>query len=120
MAGELSLSVKFDYAKGDISQRVDLTDSITVTGAGFLHHIQNIGTTDEAINLGDLAAGGYCVLRNLDDTNFISIRQADNASDLIRLLAGEFALFRLDDDSTAPFAIADTAACDMEVWLLDL
>ena len=120
MAGELSLSVKFDYAKGDIAQRVDLTDSVTVTSTSFLHHIQNVGTSEEAVNLGDVAAGGYALFRNLDATNYISLSDATGTGLFIRMLAGEFALFRLDDAATAPFAVADTSACDMEVWLLDL
>ena len=93
--------------------------SVSVTGTNALSHIQNIGTAEEAIVLGEVVPGGYCYIENLDATNFVSIRQATGAADLIRLKAGECCLFRMDADASAPFAIADTAACDVLFVLLE-
>lgn len=119
MANELTLSVEFAYAKGVVSKEVKVANlRVTVTGTKLVDQVQNIGTSEEAIDIGDVSPGGYMFARNLDSTNFISIRQATAASDLVRLDPGECALFRLDDDATAPFAIADTAACDLEFILL--
>jgi hypothetical protein len=119
MADELTVSALFAYAKGGVSLELNIKDlSIDVTGTVLEHQVQNIGTTEEALDIGATGAGGYCIMVNRDTTNFVSIRQATGAADLIRLKAGEVAMFRLDDDATAPFAIADTAACDLEFMLL--
>jgi hypothetical protein len=73
--------------------------------------IMSVATTEEAIPMGDVTSPGMAIFKNLDTTNFISIRAATALADLIKLKPGEVALFRLQ--ATAPFAIADTAACDM-------
>jgi len=84
-----------------------------------LHKVASIGTSEEALDLGDCGTGGWFMAKNLDDTNFVSIRQGTGASDLIRLRAGEVCLFRLDADATAPYIIADTASVDVEYLLLE-
>ena len=94
--------------------------SITVSGTQWMDNTQAIGTSEEAILLGDVAAGGWCFFQNMDATNFISIRAATGATNLIKLLAGEWCLFRLSADATAPFAIADTGACNMRCVRFDL
>ena len=121
MAEELTLTALFKYVKGNntVQPTGKVATAIDVTGTNVLSHVQNIGTTQEAITLGDVTPGGYCYIENLDTTNFVSIRQATGASDMIRVKAGEMALFRLDADATGPFAIADTAACDVLFVLLE-
>jgi hypothetical protein len=119
VSNELTLSVTMTYKSGKIDRSVSVANlSRDVSGAVMAHVIQNVGSSEEALDLSGVAAGGYVFMRNLDATNFISVRQATSASDLIRLDPGDVALFRLDDDATAPFVIADTAACDLEFWLL--
>lgn len=118
MANELKLSVQMVFTKGTrtVSKRTgDLT--FDVAGDKWTHLIQEIGLAEEALQLGDIAAGGYCFLHNLDATNFVSIRRATAEGNAIKIGPGEIALFRLE--ATAPFAIADTAACDVEIVLLE-
>ena len=122
MADELILTGLFKYVKGNVTiePKGKTAVSVSVTGTNTQGgSIQTIGTVEEAIGLGEVTPGGYCYFENLDATNFISIRQATAAADLIRLKAGEFALFRMDADATAPFAIADTAACDVLIVMLE-
>ena len=121
MANEGTVKISLSFAKSGVTDSVDGgTIKFNVAGTSSLHNVQKVGTSEEAITLGDSGAGGYMLLINRDSTNFVEIRQATGAADLIRLLAGNIACFRLSPDATAPFAIADTAACDLEVFLIEL
>ena len=93
--------------------------SATQTGDSYAEFIQSVGTAEEALELGqDIGTPGYCLLINLDPTNFVSIRRATGEGNCIRLDAGGgFALFKLA--ATAPFAIADTGACRVKCLLLE-
>src|SRR3990167_8951403 len=123
MADELTLSgLRIQFTKTG-SPSVDFTTgSITpdVAGTQYMDNVQAIGATEEAILMGDVAAGGYCFVQNLDSTNFISLRQATGAANFIKLLAGEWAIFRLSADTTAPYAIADTSSCNVRFMRFDL
>lgn len=80
--------------------------------------VQNVGITEEALLLGDGGSIGYVLLKNLDSTNFVEIRTGTGATKFVKLLAGEIALFRFGSGVTAPYVIADTAACDLEITLI--
>ncbi len=121
MANELEVSATIKFTKNSIVRlRESGTIQRDVTGANSLEHVQTIGTSEEAITLGDITVGGYAFFKNLDSTNYIELRQATGASDFCRLLAGDVALFRISPDMTAPYAIADTASCDLLVMMVDL
>jgi hypothetical protein len=79
----------------------------------------NIGITEEALKLGELTALGWCLFLNRDDTNYVEIRSATGAAnDIIKVPAGGGALFHFGSDVSAPFAIANTAACQTEYLIL--
>lgn len=90
---------------------------LDVTGDRWVHNIQSIGTSEEAIDMGDIAAGGFSFWWNHDATNFVTIRSGTGADDLVKIGPGEPALFRLT--ASAPYAIADTAACELEYVILE-
>lgn len=121
MANELTLTGLFSYIKGNrkVSPTGKTSATVSVSGTNTMDHTQSIGTSEEAIVLGDVVPGGYCYFENLDSTNFVSIRQQTGVNDLIRIKAGEFAIFRMDADATAPFAIADTSSVDLMCILLE-
>jgi hypothetical protein len=121
MANEGTVKLNLSFTKSGVSISLD-SESVNfdVAGTNVIHNVQTIGTSEEAILLGDAGAGGYLFLMNRDSTNYIEIRQASGASDFCRLLAGEPACFRLSPDATAPYAIADTGSCDLEVMLIEL
>ncbi len=119
MANELTITISLTYERGKTKLSVQENNlQVDVTGDLAIQHVQNVGTSEVAIDLGGVTAGGYMFARNLDSTNYVEIRSGTSATDVIRLKAGEVALFRLSADSTAPFAIADTAAVDLEYLLL--
>lgn len=119
MADEIRVSVKFSFDKGGTEIVVNLSDLVTVTGNNCLHNRQTVGTTEEALLLGDAGTGGYLVAVNRDATNFVELRSGTGATDVVRLRAGELACFRVSPDATAPFVIADTAAVELEYWLIE-
>lgn len=122
MANELSIStLTISFAKSG-SPSVSATPaalSITVSGAQIMDNVQNVGTTEEAVLLGDVASGGYWFVQNLDSTNFVELRSGTGATDFIRLNAGEWAIFRTSADASAPYAIADTSACNVRFLRFD-
>jgi hypothetical protein len=121
MAGELKLTIKLDYDKGSVDLDFPSTEfSVDVTSTLAHHGVQNIGTSEEAIELGGVAAGGYVLMVNRDATNYVEIREGTGIADLVRILPGEPALFRLTDTATAPFAVANSAGCDVEVFVIGL
>ena len=123
MANELSLSnltISFSKTGSPSVYFKPATITPTVAGTQIMDNVQNIGLSEEAILMGDVAAGGYMFVQNLDSANFISLRQATGVGNFIKLLAGEWAIFRLSPDATAPFAIADTGACDVRFLRFDL
>lgn len=123
MAAELSISgLKISFSKANMPSVNVQPDPFTPTVAGtqYMDNVQSVGTVEEAILLGDVAPGGYCFVQNMDATNFVSLRQASGGTNFIKLLANEWAIFRMSVDSTAPFCIADTAACNVRFLRFDL
>jgi len=123
MANELTLQgLRITLVKSGMPA-VDITadtDQITVSGTQYMDNVQAIGITEEAVLLGDVAVGGYWFVQNMDSTNFVSLRSGTGATNFIKLLAGEWAIFRVGADASAPFAIADTGACNVRFLRFDL
>lgn len=118
MADELKVQVVLSFAKGTIPrQKFDSgLVSVTVSGSNYHRTVQAVGTSIEALSLGDVATPGYCIMHNLDATNFVQVYPDATDDPVIKLKAGEWALFRFA--SAAPYVKADTGACNLEVFLL--
>lgn len=120
MSAEIAVTMALVARKSGTVAGLDMGRiSVTWTGNNALHNRQTVGTTEEALVLGDCGAGGYFIVVNRDASNYVRIRPATGATDLVRLRAGEAACFRLDAGATAPFVIADTAPCEIEYVLLE-
>lgn len=122
MASEITLNVSMRFVKGgtDIMPAFAQALARNVAGNNWIWNRQTIGTSEEAILLGDAGAGGYFIAINRDATNFLSLRQASAAGNFVQLIAGDVCAFRLSPNATAPFAIADTGACELEYVLIEL
>ena len=120
MASEITITCSMAFAKGNVASisRASTGLARDVTGSAYHANVQSVGTSEEAILLGDAGVGGYFWGKNLDSTNFIKIRAATGIADLVRLKAGDVCLFRIDSGATAPYAIADTATCLLEYLLI--
>jgi len=111
MANELTIQADVNYSKGVVKLTNQNTKKIDVSGTAIVNSVFNIGITEEAIALADVAAPGYCLIHNTDATNFVTVG-ATTGVYTIKLLPLEVALFRLN--GTTLFALADTAACDVQ------
>ena len=109
-----------------VEQSVSVVDrKVTITTKKPVTLVQEIGITEEAIDLGATGTPAYAFFQNLDPTNFITLRVATSGAAFARLDpdtdqdgTGGFAMLRLSTGATAPFAIADTAACKMKIMIV--
>lgn len=119
MANELTLggSVQFEDSEGS-DESLSISGLIaSVSSLKFIHHKQSIGTSEEAIVLGEATAPGWAIFINRDSTNFIELRVSTGGAKFAKLKAGEFAVLRLGSGAQVPYAIADTAACQLEYFI---
>lgn len=122
MANELVLNLRAVFTKSGESITFPDTNAqeieITVSGTRYLVNRQSVGTSEEALELGDLSTGGYLIGVNRDATNYMEIRSGTGATDLVKLKAGEVCCFRVSGDAAAPYVIANTAAVEFAYVLL--
>lgn len=78
-----------------------------------------VATAATAVPLGQVTAPHWAWFKNLDATNFVTVRNGAAGADLIKLLAGEIAMVPLLDTS-APYAVANTAAVLLEYAIFSL
>lgn len=97
------------------------TRTVTPTSSKNSAGVISVPTTSGgvAIPLAGLSVPGYCQVTNLDLTNYIQILTAVSGTAFARLLAGETAVFRFDPALTAPAWIAHTAACNVNLLVVD-
>ena len=121
MAKEISLSANLAYSDangvktelGQPSLQQDVTTKVVHRGT------QSIPTSDTAINKGAVSALGKYAIKNLDPTNFVTIKDAA-AGKVIGVIkpGGDLMTGYAGSDFQNPVAIADTAACLIDVLLV--
>jgi len=115
-SGSLSLVnglLKTSQASGNVK--------ITQNNASFEGGTQSIGTTEEAITIGDLVTEGWAWLRNSDATNFLQIglKPASVFYPLMDLYPSEPpSMFRITPGVTL-YAKSDTADCELIKLILE-
>ena len=127
MANELEITGILKFSKGGVKQELSLNHRLDISGSKVVELVQSIPTDKTPINFGDIAVTdlGYVIIENLDDTNFVTVRsiKANDDSAFIRILPNSFAgpfmfnkaEFETADDGTKPYALADTASCNIRV-----
>lgn len=119
MADEIAITMALVARKSGTLGGMDLgTFTVTMTGTNVLHNRQVVGTAEEALLLGDCGSGGWVIMKNHGPTNYVQVRGLSGQTPLVRLLVNEPWCGRLDATST-PTVQANTAACDVEYWLLE-
>ena len=117
MANELGVTVSLNFLKMGAKLNVSASDSFNVTGDSFVNGVHEVGTSEEElVQLADLGTPGWCYVKNLDETNYVQIGTVTSEY-CIRLLAGEFCLFRMD--GTSLFAKANTAVCLVQYAIIE-
>jgi hypothetical protein len=123
LANELTLNASLAYEDAEDADIALAMVNIlaNVTTKKFIHAKQSIGTTEEAIDLGEVTSLGWSLFINRDSTNYLELRSATGAgNDIIKIPAGKFAMFHWGSDVTAPFAIANTGACQLEYIIVSV
>lgn len=118
MSGEIQYSGTLTNSGLRISLATG-TKSIDQTTKRATGQVQAIGTTHEALILGELSTCGWAYFENKDLTNYVEIG-ADSAGTFIpfmKLLAGEYAIVRLGG-TNAPYARANTAAVELRYEIM--
>ena len=117
MTGLLKIDKGFKQDTKNVSNlRLDQTGDGSVGGG------QNIGTSAEAIDLGDVSTLGLYYFRNLDDTNFVEIGQdvgGGGFEAFLKLKAGEFSVGRFAALPGTLQAKADTAAVELQYTIYE-
>lgn len=121
MADEITLTASLAYADSESADVLLEKCNVSATAATkkFTHVKHNVGTTEEAMILGEVTALGYCCIVNRDATNFIEVRAASGGTKIVKVPAGKAAVFHFGSGVTAPYLIADTAACQVEYLLVN-
>lgn len=127
MADEFTVSSLLRINKGFQQDTKNVSNlKITQTGDGSAGGVQNIGTSAEAIDVGDVSTLGLAWFRNLEAVggNFVQIGMDVGGAgfeEFIKLLPGEPAgPFRLDLVATGVLqAKADTAAVELQYMIYE-
>lgn len=108
------ISLTFSQTTGDTIKGT-ITESITQVGTKAIGNIQNVGTSSEAITLGDVTGAKYLMFKNTDTTHTVYIDTATPATTgaTIKLGPGQGVFFPTTVD--AFYGLAITGACDVEV-----
>jgi hypothetical protein len=99
------------------SNTKQIDQATAVYGGG----VQNVGTTQEAVGIGEVVTPGVAFFKNLDPTNFVEIGVMSSGTGgtflpLVKCKPGESAKFRL---ATANFwARANTASVNLQTCIL--
>lgn len=122
MANEIQIQQRLTVRKGNFNRMWD-PPAVTVdqSGQGGFSAVLNIGTSEEVITFTDVGTYGILTLRNLDDTNYVTYGPESGGSmvPIGRLNpGGEPQMLRLEPGITLRMQ-ANTAACDVDVGLLE-
>jgi hypothetical protein len=114
---ELTVNAWVRFQKGDVDVSLGKNGlRLDMSGDDYMRFEQLVGITEEALILGDVTPG-VVLIKNLDNTNFVSLRRASGEGNCLKIKAGECWPFRLA--AAAPFVIADTAPVRIEVLIID-
>lgn len=126
MANELTMSGSISLEDSEFAEEsIEVQNVIkSMTTKKYIKFKMQVGTSEEALPLGEVTTPGYAFFINRDQTNFVNLRVGTAGAIFARLDAdtngdgkGGFALLKLGSGAQAPYAIADTAACQIEGFI---
>jgi hypothetical protein len=122
VANEVTTTISLDYSDSDGQELQSGTENFqrSVSTKRPYKATQLIGTSEEAITLGDGGTIKELYLRNLDATNYVEIKTGTGGVITDKLLPGEDCIHRLGSGMQAPYAIANTAAVPLLVHAVPL
>ena len=122
MADEITAVSQITLSNGSNHEQWVSSDNIDQAAEGSIKKTLGIGTSEEVIDLDDISTPGWCMLQNLDATNFVEWGPTSGGSMVVagRLIPGEppSGPFRLDPSISLRMQ-ADTAACLVKLMILE-
>lgn len=99
-----------------------IDDIISVTTKKTTRVQQTIGTSEEAIEIGEVSmTGAILMVVNRDATNFVEVKVGTGGTVIGRLTPQRrFLILPVGSGITAPFAVADTAPCIIDIFAIAL
>jgi len=86
--------------------------TLTITGTKAIRNRQTVGTSVEALELGEITDPHLFVGYNEDSTNYIEVRHGSSGDDVVKIPPSSVVLFYFA--TTTPYVIANTAACSLD------
>ena len=117
MSDELFCDVALQYRPTNLTQkmkRMALKWFATMSGGDHILATQEIGTSEEALDVGNITTTGYIFLVNLDSTNYVEVGLTGSYP--IKVPAGEGALFKANGTI---YAKANSSACVVEYMAME-
>lgn len=94
MANEITVTLSLRASKSPLTvEPTTKTFNADMSGTDYASGTQIIGSSEEAISIGEVTTPGWCYFENLDTTNSIHIRAATGVANGITLLPGKACLF---------------------------
>jgi hypothetical protein len=127
MADELTMAGSITYTGDDGRTRsIEVPECMGDTTKLVIIE-QTIATSETAVNLGGISSPTAFMIVNLDDTNYVEVKVATSGAIFAKLKKdtdgdgnGGFAcLTELGSGAQAPYAIANTAACNVLVLVAE-
>ncbi len=121
MADEIVITVLAELTNGNFKDRIDHgQQKFDQTAIGASSNVVNVGTSEEDVSVGDVTTLGWCFVRNLDTTNYVTWGPKSSGSMVAvgRIEAGEVICFRLEPGVTLRW-IANTASCLVDIRIFE-
>lgn len=80
MANDITFTSSLAWDVGGVSVSESFSSQFDKANAGEALSTQNVGTTHEALALGDVSTPGPFILKNLDSTNYFELGHDDTGS----------------------------------------
>ena len=119
MANEITFQGTLKFAKNGIVEQRTLNCKADVAGAITAGGVQKIGTTHEALVMGDIGTAGWARFMNIDATNYVELGIVTGGTfyPFAKLKPGETFPLRLG--TNAPYAKANTAEVNLEYLIIE-
>lgn len=114
MANEIQVSIAFQATKNGATAGGTYSGTLTMSGDQLISNVQIIGTSNEAITLGDVTATGVRImLKNLDATNYVEIFSDSGNANLISKIPATESIYI--QPNAAIYARANTSSINLLV-----
>ena len=122
MANEIRTQISQSVTNGNLSDSVSLAFQTDQATAVLADGVQIVGTTHEALSLGDVTSMGPSTIVNLDATNFVElgIDQAGSFVPVLEIAAGEAQTGIKAASGVTLYVQADTASVKIRRFIPSL